>query len=103
MSLYLYCPVLVQLRLLLQLLLQVAVSLCLLGPDRGGSEATVITCWVTFVQGGTLLGVHSYQDHTCGERRRMMGKWKVSNEDEPCERKNESTKMQESGTPLTAS
>lgn len=94
----------VQLRLFLQFLLQVAVSLCLLGPDCGGSEATVIACWVTFVQGGTLLGVHSCQDHTCGERRRRMKeKWKDSNEDEQCEKKKENTKMQELGTPLTAS
>lgn len=69
-SLYLYCPVVGQLRLFLQLLLQVAIGLCLFGPDCCGSEATVVACWVAFIQDRTLLGVHSHHDHTCGEQKR---------------------------------
>lgn len=63
-SLYLYCPVVGQIRLLLQFLLQVAVGLCLFGTDRCGSEAAVVTCGVTFKQDRTLLGVYGRHDHT---------------------------------------
>lgn len=62
---YLHRPVMGQLRLLLQLLLQVAVGLCLLGPDCSGSEAAVVACWVTLEETGALLGVHCSHDHTC--------------------------------------
>lgn len=69
-SLYLYCPVVGQFRLFLQFLLQVAIGLCLFGPDCCGSEATVVPCGVTFIQDRALLGVHSHHDHTCGEPER---------------------------------
>lgn len=68
--LYLHCPVLGQLRLLLQFLLQVAVGLCLFGPNCCGSEATVVACRVTFVQDRTLLRIHSHHDHTWDQMRR---------------------------------
>lgn len=58
-----------QLGLLLQLLLEVAVGLCLFGSDRSGSEATVVACWVAFKQAGALLGIHCHHDHTCPEKK----------------------------------
>ena len=75
---YLHRPVVGQFRLFLQFLLQVSIGLCLFGPNRSGSEATVVACWVTFIQNWTLLRVHSRKDHTCRHRRRREreGGWK---------------------------
>lgn len=71
---YLDAPVVAQLRLLLQLLLQVAVGLGLLGADRCGPEAAVVTRRVTFIQDRAQLGVHGHHDHTWGaEERRDDG------------------------------
>lgn len=75
LSLYLYCPVMAQFWLFLQFLLQVVVGLCLLGPDRSGPEATVVTCRVTFKQHRALLGVYGHQDHTW-EKSRRRGRMK---------------------------
>lgn len=68
---YLHRPVVAQLRLLLQFLLQIAVGFRLFGPHSRGPEATVVACGVTLEQSRALQRVHGHHQHTCrgGERR----------------------------------
>lgn len=57
---YLHSPVVGEVRLLLQLLLQEAVGLRLLGPHAGGLEATEVAGRVTLEQNWALLRVYGH-------------------------------------------